>query len=931
MALALVLMPSRILFVLLLASFCALAQQEGRPLGLVTSAAGAQIRPAGRNLPLTLAPGDLLFAGDAISTAAGEARIAFCPNSAIVNLARDGEYSFTATNIRTAKGSATSVRDIAACELPIADPAVTRSVRELARGAGVALDIADLADDSTRFPALMESLKKIEPRKRLLVLEKAPAAQPSPTAEAPLGPTYALIVGISKYEKLPRENWLRFADADAQKFGEFVFTPRGGNLQPDRMKLLTNEEATKASVARFIKLFLDEAKKTHGTFLLVMAAHGIADETTGEASIVTTDSDLQDLYTSGFSMDELQDLLGDGLAGIGRMLIFLDVCHASKLGTIKSRNVNRALLRAVPSQYAPGKILSFTSSSETEASWEGENWGGGHGAFSYFILRGLYGDADADQDGVVTARELVTYVSAMVKQSTLDEQHPNSQTFTVVGEAQLAAKSDPAQFTLSAEWKPLERDKIARRQGRKDYTPPTAARREIEFQEPRLREFEAAIRDGRLLPGTPGSAFDLLQGPLRPALDPSAYSFARTELLAALENQGQRAILRYLEGDQVEQRADSFRNAAPYFQAARQLAPDVASIESRELFCRGRESIFLKTPQGYGSAVTLLENAARLDPRGAYSFNALGIAYLEQAPRDAVKFSLAIAAFQDAIRLAPHWVYPRHNLALAYAERGQYDLAIRAYRDAMRVGPNYSYLPYNLGLLYQRLNRLNDAEQSYRDALGIAQSARDSGIRPAAPGQWREGADIHNALGSIESARSGGRHRDNAEKFYRQALLDDDRSHAARHNLALLLSRDHQSPEAEQLWRRNLADDANDIASRLALADYFDRIGRSEDAAREYQAAIGGANGFPGVRRKLAAALVKLDRVDEARAVLEQALQDSPSPNLLEDLGDLEAHAGRSTDAIARYRDAETKFVSRSDQARVRKKRERAAIPGDRK
>lgn len=408
-------------------------------------------------------------------------------------------------------------------------------------------------------------------------------------------------------------------------------------------------------------------------------------------------------------------------------------------------------------------------------------------------------------------------------------------------------------------------------------------------------------------------------------LSATEYSFATTELRVALENQGQQAILRYLEGDQVEQRPETFRNAIPYFEAARRLGPGSPGIDGRELFCRGRELIFTKTPQGYADAVRFLEDAARVDPKGAYSFNALGIAYLEQAARDAAKFDLAIAAFQDAIRLAPHWVYPRHNLGLAFAERGQYDLSIRAYREAMKFGPDHSYLSYNLGLLYQRLNRLNDAEQSYRAALRIALSARDSGLRPATQGQWREGAEIRNALGSVEASRTGGRHRDNTEKLYRQALLDDQRARPARHNLALLLSRDRESVEAEQLWRQNLADDANDTAARLALGDYLDRLGRNEEAAREYQAAIGADGSFPGVRRKLATALIKLNRIDEARTVLEHALQNSQGATVLEDLDDLEAQAGRIAQSEARYREAEVKFGSRVDRERVRKKREKLA------
>ena len=109
------------------------------------------------------------------------------------------------------------------------------------------------------------------------------------------------------------------------------------------------------------------------------------------------------------------------------------------------------------------------------------------------------------------------------------------------------------------------------------------------------------------------------------------------------------------------------------------------------------------------------------------AYNALGIAYLEQA-----QFDKAIPAFRDAFRRAQHWSYPLHNEALAYVETGDYQAAIRAYQQAIRLTPQYSYLPYNLGLVYQRLNRRKDAEASYRKAIaragfgGAVQRARDS-------------------------------------------------------------------------------------------------------------------------------------------------------------------------------------------------------------
>ncbi len=873
--------------VLALITCSALAQTKEKPAGIVIASNGARVRPAGANTPLELATDDYVFSGDTVfTTDQGAAEVVMCAKSVVYSLPAGGEFSIALTEIQPVNRVVPQTHDHQACDLPAMTP--------------------DLA--SARRRALVHQIPP-----------KGDGGQ-NRLPDLPLGPTYALIVGISEYQKLEKNEWLQFADADARMFKTFLASPRGGSIDgQDRIKLLTNAEATRDAVRNFIRLYLGKARDTHGTFLLVLAAHGFVDDKTRDAHILTNESDPEDLSTSGLPMDELAEVLSEGLAGVGRMLIFVDVCHAAEIrgirSNLKKNGINGAVQRVIGQ--VPGQIFSFVSSRETEPSFEGDNWGGGHGAFTYFVLRGLNGEADKNGDGIVSAQELLDYVGSMVKETTRDEQHPKELTVTVENTAPLAQGSKTNFPQPFDQYSNLTKEDLSRSRSRgKSEATTLPSQPSIPAENSGKAEFDSAIRAGRILPGDPQSAYEMLSALF--ASGSPEYRQAETDLRIALENKGQEAILQYLQGDQVEPKRDSFRDAARYFQAAQTLARDAASVEGRRLFCEGRYAIFDKN---YADAIRLLDGAARLDPKGAYSFNALGIAYLEQG-----RFPLAMAAFGDAIRLAPYWVYPRHNLALTLAEQGQYDLSIRAYREAMKLGPDYSYLPYNLGLLYQRLNRFNEAGDSYQLALKIAQAARDTGLRPAVSGQWQEGAEILNAMGTLEVARGGRSHRDNAEKFYLRARMDDVHSRTARHNLALLLSREGPSVEAEQLWRQNLTEKADDLASRLALARYLDRIGRREEAAREYSAAIGPDGSFPGIRRELAIVYLKLNRTGDARAVLERALLDTPASGpLLEDLGDLETDARQGAKAEERYRAAEEEYKSGTDKARVRKKRQRLA------
>src|SRR5271167_3356892 len=68
--------------------------------------------------------------------------------------------------------------------------------------------------------------------------------------------TFALVVGISKYQKLPQDLWLQYPDADAKAIGRHLASPRGGGVPADRMLVLTNEQATTAALRSAFETFL---------------------------------------------------------------------------------------------------------------------------------------------------------------------------------------------------------------------------------------------------------------------------------------------------------------------------------------------------------------------------------------------------------------------------------------------------------------------------------------------------------------------------------------------------------------------------------------------------------------------------------------------------------------------------------------------------
>ena len=69
-------------------------------------------------------------------------------------------------------------------------------------------------------------------------------------------------------------------------------------------------------------------------------------------------------------------------------------------------------------------MFSLTASRDRERSFESKDWGGGHGIFTYYVVKGLEGEADESGDGIVTADELANYVRRNVREATKGQQNP---------------------------------------------------------------------------------------------------------------------------------------------------------------------------------------------------------------------------------------------------------------------------------------------------------------------------------------------------------------------------------------------------------------------------------------------------------------------------------------------------------------------------
>lgn len=236
---------------------------------------------------------------------------------------------------------------------------------------------------------------------------------------APAGNTYALVVGISSYAKLPPDLWLQYPEADAKSFSEYLASPRGGAVSATRLLLLTNKEATTAAIRQAFQTFLRTGPGKDDTVYIMIAGHGTVDNS--GAYVLTYDSDPENLASTALPMAELHSVVEDELTRAGHVVFLADVCRAATIAGQKTAALGSVVEKLGE---APGEMLGLMASRPTELSREGPEFGAGHGAFTWSVLRGLDGAADQDHDGFVTAGELIDFVTADVPKLTRNNQHP---------------------------------------------------------------------------------------------------------------------------------------------------------------------------------------------------------------------------------------------------------------------------------------------------------------------------------------------------------------------------------------------------------------------------------------------------------------------------------------------------------------------------
>jgi tetratricopeptide (TPR) repeat protein len=246
----------------------------------------------------------------------------------------------------------------------------------------------------------------------------SPASAQDQSRSGQTSRTWAVVVGISKYERLPGGQQLQFADRDASAFADAL--KKAGTGGGD-VRLLTGAGASLAAIKSAVGNWLAKSASESDTVILFFSGHGIYEREFGEAYLLGYDSDPKDPYTSAFSVSELREALKTRVR-TRRVLVLID---AVRRDFFDPEATDATSFAHAFSDLAASRVGAsvMIASGPGEFSREGQRWEG-HGVFSKHLIEAFSSSGDRNADGLITADELFDFVKARVAEDTSGKQHP---------------------------------------------------------------------------------------------------------------------------------------------------------------------------------------------------------------------------------------------------------------------------------------------------------------------------------------------------------------------------------------------------------------------------------------------------------------------------------------------------------------------------
>jgi hypothetical protein len=223
----------------------------------------------------------------------------------------------------------------------------------------------------------------------------------------PANNAVAIIIGIQDYRRVPKAE---FASNDARAFYDYAV--RGLGVRPENIKLLLDQEADDVEILGAFRNWLPlKARKGQTDVYVFFSGHGLPSDDGSNLYMLPYGVDKQFLDRTAIKQSELIASLQ--AVSPRSVTMFMDACYSgqSRTGETLLASARPISIQSKASSYpANFNVISASAPDQLASSSPDLK----HGMFSYFLMKGMEGEADENKDGNITMAEMQSYLKEYV-------------------------------------------------------------------------------------------------------------------------------------------------------------------------------------------------------------------------------------------------------------------------------------------------------------------------------------------------------------------------------------------------------------------------------------------------------------------------------------------------------------------------------------
>ncbi|MBN2266716.1 MAG: caspase family protein [Candidatus Babeliaceae bacterium] len=237
---------------------------------------------------------------------------------------------------------------------------------------------------------------------------------------------FAVVVGIDKYLEIPDA---QFAERDAEAVKNHLIAM---GFPSRNVVHLYGERAGYKAIEKFVETWLPKNTDENSRVFFYFSGHGSPDPQTGKAYLLPYDGDPNFLENTGYPISRLYLKLNSLSAQ--EVIVILDACFSGSGGRSVLAKGTRPLVLTSDKVTIPERLTVFAAaeSDQITSTLEGQ----GHGAFTYYFLKGIGGDAKGTA-GAVTAKGLYAYLKPKVQDAARRQNRNQDPVLHIKGDREL--------------------------------------------------------------------------------------------------------------------------------------------------------------------------------------------------------------------------------------------------------------------------------------------------------------------------------------------------------------------------------------------------------------------------------------------------------------------------------------------------------------